>query len=226
MLENIFREREVNFIIRKNSNEIEKTVFIRAENSLKVSEVAKVIKALEVSGASPLLLPFEFEIIEEALSFEEFKKSANTNVNASPVRPQKPNSFALPPKPNPLLLFVSIGNPVPRMPAADADGIMLQLSETHVSRTELVPPTIFEVEIRKDDEYLIEGKTVAKGALEKTLADFIKDFWQKDMRVITVYLNNNADEVSFGSVAEVGEMAFRAGFKELQLTIYVPEKDR
>ena len=67
-LQNIFRERRENMIYAENAardaklsedEKIEKTVFIRAPRAAGYGEVAKVIDAVKLSGASPISLQID-----------------------------------------------------------------------------------------------------------------------------------------------------------------------
>jgi biopolymer transport protein ExbD len=53
-LNDIFKERESNGIFREGTNEIEKTVFIKAAKSLKYGDVVKVINAVKLGNAQPI----------------------------------------------------------------------------------------------------------------------------------------------------------------------------
>jgi len=53
-LSEVFKQREVDRIFRENSNEIEKTVFIKAPRSVKYGEVVKVVDAVKLAGAQPV----------------------------------------------------------------------------------------------------------------------------------------------------------------------------
>jgi biopolymer transport protein ExbD len=50
----IFKEREVNGTFREGTNEVEKTVFLKAPRSIKYGEVVKVIDAVKAAGAQPV----------------------------------------------------------------------------------------------------------------------------------------------------------------------------
>lgn len=53
-LKSIFEQRTANGVFRENSNEIEKTVFIKSSPAVKYGEVVKVIDAAKFAGASPI----------------------------------------------------------------------------------------------------------------------------------------------------------------------------
>ena len=53
-LQEIFKQRENNGVFRENSNEIEKTIFIKSPKSIRYGEVVKVIDAAKLAGASPI----------------------------------------------------------------------------------------------------------------------------------------------------------------------------
>jgi biopolymer transport protein ExbD len=58
-LTEIFAQREENGVFRRNSNEVEKTVFIKAPRTLPYGQVAKVVDAVKVAGASPIGLQID-----------------------------------------------------------------------------------------------------------------------------------------------------------------------
>jgi biopolymer transport protein ExbD len=53
-LTEIFKDRESNGVFREGTNEVEKTVFIKASQSLKYGDVVKVIDALKQAGTQPV----------------------------------------------------------------------------------------------------------------------------------------------------------------------------
>jgi biopolymer transport protein ExbD len=53
-LTSIFKERETNGVFRANTNEVEKTIFIKAPRGIKYGDVVKVIDAVKVAGAEPI----------------------------------------------------------------------------------------------------------------------------------------------------------------------------
>ena len=58
-LSEIFRERTSNGVFRENSNEIEKTIFIKSPKSVRYGDVVKVIDAAKAAGASPIGLQID-----------------------------------------------------------------------------------------------------------------------------------------------------------------------
>lgn len=59
-LKETFKAREKEGIMRPNSNEIERTVFIRAPQKMDYGSVAKTVDAVKSSGASPIGLQIDF----------------------------------------------------------------------------------------------------------------------------------------------------------------------
>ena len=55
----IFKERETNGVFRENSNEVEKTVFIKSPKSVRYGDIVKVIDAAKFAGASPIGLQID-----------------------------------------------------------------------------------------------------------------------------------------------------------------------
>jgi biopolymer transport protein ExbD len=58
-LREVFLERTRDGRFRSDSNEIEKTVFLRAPSRLSYGSVAKVVDALKMSGADPIALQID-----------------------------------------------------------------------------------------------------------------------------------------------------------------------
>ncbi len=58
-LREVFEYRSENGILRPDSNEIEKTVFIKAPKNLNYGSVAKVVDAVKLSGAQPIGLQID-----------------------------------------------------------------------------------------------------------------------------------------------------------------------
>ncbi len=58
-LTSIFKEREVNGVFRANTNEVEKTIFIKAPRSVKYGDVVKIIDAVKIVGAEPIGLQID-----------------------------------------------------------------------------------------------------------------------------------------------------------------------
>jgi biopolymer transport protein ExbD len=58
-LKGIFKDREANGVFRENSNEIEKTVFIKAPKTVKYGDVVRVIDAAKTAGADPIGLQID-----------------------------------------------------------------------------------------------------------------------------------------------------------------------
>ena len=58
-LRSIFKDREANGVFREQSNEIEKTVFIKAPKSVHYGDVVRVIDAAKSAGADPIGLQID-----------------------------------------------------------------------------------------------------------------------------------------------------------------------
>ena len=59
MLGEIFKERTNNGVFKENSNEIEKTIFIKSPTSVRYGDVVKVIDAAKQAGAQPIGLQID-----------------------------------------------------------------------------------------------------------------------------------------------------------------------
>lgn len=58
-LNNIFREREANGAFAENTNQIQKTVFVKAPRTLPYGEVVKLVDAVKIAGANPISLQID-----------------------------------------------------------------------------------------------------------------------------------------------------------------------
>jgi biopolymer transport protein ExbD len=58
-LEEVFKDRESRGVLREGTNEVEKTVFIKAPKSVKYGDVVKVIDAMKLAGAQPIGLQID-----------------------------------------------------------------------------------------------------------------------------------------------------------------------
>lgn len=58
-LTKVFKDRENNGVFREGTNEVEKTIFIKAPRSLKYGDVVKVIDAAKTAGAQPIGLQID-----------------------------------------------------------------------------------------------------------------------------------------------------------------------
>lgn len=58
-LEEIFKQREINFVVRPGTNEVEKTVFVKAPRSAKYDNVVRLIESVYLSGGFPICLQTE-----------------------------------------------------------------------------------------------------------------------------------------------------------------------
>ncbi len=58
-LTDIFSQRTTNGVFRENTNEVEKTIFIKSPKLVKYGDVVKVIDAAKMAGASPIGLQID-----------------------------------------------------------------------------------------------------------------------------------------------------------------------
>lgn len=58
-LEEVFKDRESRGVLREGTNEVEKTVFIKAPKSVKYGDVVKAIDAVRLAGAQPIGLQID-----------------------------------------------------------------------------------------------------------------------------------------------------------------------
>jgi biopolymer transport protein ExbD len=58
-LEEIFKDREARGVLREGTNEVEKTIFVKAPKSVKYGDVVKAIDAAKTAGAQPIGLQID-----------------------------------------------------------------------------------------------------------------------------------------------------------------------
>ena len=58
-LREIFKQRSDNGVFRENTNEVEKTLFIKSPTSVRYGDVVKVIDAVKMAGAQPIGLQID-----------------------------------------------------------------------------------------------------------------------------------------------------------------------
>jgi biopolymer transport protein ExbD len=58
-LTDIFNQRTTNGVFRENTNEVEKTIFLKSPTLVKYGDVVKVIDAAKMAGASPIGLQID-----------------------------------------------------------------------------------------------------------------------------------------------------------------------
>lgn len=58
-LQEVFKDREARGVLREGTNEVEKTIFIKAPRSVKYGDVVKVIDAVKTAGAQPIGLQID-----------------------------------------------------------------------------------------------------------------------------------------------------------------------
>jgi biopolymer transport protein ExbD len=58
-LREIFKERENNGVFRENTNEVEKTIFLKSPKLVRYGDVVRVIDAAKAAGASPIGLQID-----------------------------------------------------------------------------------------------------------------------------------------------------------------------
>lgn len=195
-LAGIFRERKRNYAYKPGTTEVEETVFIKADDSLKLGDVIKVMKAVQDAGASPTSLPIEVD----------FDKAPNI-------------------KPNPLTLVVTIGQP-PRSDAEHfreiVGGIEIGLAPLTIKRSEIESPQKggMDAEITKDGAYLVGEQPTDNARLRDALKAILR---QPNHRKSVNVLVGNQSETAYGSFAAFARAAFDAGAEELTLFTTSPE---
>jgi biopolymer transport protein ExbD len=181
---------------------IEKTVFVKAERSISLGEVASVIEAAKDAGADPVLLPIYT------------KGNSAKDCFTCAIRDRREGWM----KPHPLILLVGLRRPtsaVPQdangLPALDdllvSDGLQIVLSGSASS------PSAPLITVLKDGEFNFDERRIEKSALEKEIRDRIK-IQPRLAKVFTIKLNPT---VMFGTLEDIYRAAYAAGVKHLVL---------
>ena len=191
-LKGVLKRRDEQYVIKPGTDEIEKTVFVNPERSLKLGEVIKVFKAVEEAGASPLKLPVE-------------------------VKGKKQEESA----PSSLMLRVDIGNPEVignrsegiqlwsrNTPPLDRD------EKNHLIGHEVA------VEIPRDGEYIVNGKLVGKSALVSALQARLKEA-EVVSKTVSIIVEDTS-QISYASLAAVAQAAFEAQAERIDLRTFGP----
>ena len=187
LLTKVMKQREEQGVTTPGTDQIEKTVFVRAEPSLKLGEVLKVIHAVREAGASPVKLPVK-------------GKDQDRN-------------------PAMLTLAVTVGE-VESEPGDFLDGLpvrFFQGSAVDRAKKDYMQETNITVEVRKDGEYLVNDKPVAKSALSGELRPLLEN---KDKSIIV--LVEKDPQISYLSLAELAQAAFDAQAEGLQVHTLAP----
>ena len=89
-LKNIFKERETNGVFRENTNEIEKTVFVRVPESARFADVRSFAKALGDIGGDHLWLAIEkIDWIEERLELIDLEQLLPIPADKPKLKPKR-----------------------------------------------------------------------------------------------------------------------------------------
>ena len=181
---------------------IEKTVFVKAERSISLGEVASVIEAAKDAGANPVLLPIYI------------KGNSAKDCFTCAIRDRLEGWM----KPHPLILLVSLRQPtsaVPRdangLPTLDdllvSDGLKIVLSGSAGSQTAPL------ITVLKDGEFNFGERRIEKAALEKEIRDQIKI----QSRLGRVFAIKVTPTVTFGTLEDIYRPAYAAGVKRIEL---------
>jgi biopolymer transport protein ExbD len=192
-LKKVIKGREDQGVIRFGTDEIEKTVFVRAEPTLSLGEVIKVFEAAQQAGASPLKLPVE-------------------------VKAKKDDES----RPPMLLLLITIGNAPEARIGEMSDGIELKdIYEQPADRAEkemLLEPAI-RVKIPRDGKYIVNGKPVGKPASRDELQARLREASGGNPVAVIVDIN---PQLSYASLAALANAAFDARAAKINLRTIVP----
>jgi biopolymer transport protein ExbD len=191
---------------------IDKTVFVKAERSINLEEVTKIIAAFEDAGAEPVLLPIT---VDEAKA-RRIKPNAVRLCSACALAKDRRTEGEV--YPNPLTLLVRLRQP-DSTPPRDASGLP-SMSDFLIS--DGIPIIISSasndeslamITIAKDGEYTLGEKHFEKAALENEIRDRIK---AKPVSERVVYIKAGPN-ISYGSLEDNYLAAFAAGANQIRL---------
>jgi biopolymer transport protein ExbD len=193
-LKNVLKQREEQDVTIPGTSQIEKTVLIRAERSLRISEVFKVIEAVKQARAYPIQMAIEVE--------ENFEEARSTHRSR-------------------LMLVVTIGNHSTPEGKMISFGITLtpRFGVEPVEKASIIKPehpvvpVPLAVTILKDGQYVIGEKPIEKSALRSELKARQQE---RDTKSINLLIESDAG-ISYGSLEEVANAASAAGVEELVL---------
>lgn len=145
-LTQVMKGRDEQTVTKPGTDEIERTVFVTAQPSLKLGEVLKVIQVVSEAGASPVKLPVRVNDVDRNPS------PLTLSVIVGDVEYEGANFFS---DGMPVRLYLNTA-----VNREEKD----YLRETHIT-----------VEIRKDGEYLVNENPIAKSALSGELQARLKE---------------------------------------------------
>jgi biopolymer transport protein ExbD len=190
---------------------IEKTVFVKAERSIKLAEVTKIIETVEDAGGGPVLLP----ITVDERKARKIKPHAVRLCSACALAKDRWTDGEW--YPNPLTLLVRLRQPN-STPPRDASGLpsisdFLISDGIPIGLPRAGDGSLALITISKDDDFALEEKPVERVSLEKEIRDRIKAKPASE-RVVFV---KAAPDNTYGSLEDVYYAAFAAGAKRIVL---------
>lgn len=207
----IFQQRRKNFAFKFGKEtrtdlpideRLEKTVFVRPDRAVKLSEVVRIIAAVGDANASPILFPIQAD--------PSAQPTSRDGTNTSPAFIPGTD------KPNPLLLVVSIQGDAASAPSAQIiDGIPVVLSGnmrgpegSNANDTSLVIVTV-----PKDGEYSLDEKSLEKPMLETGIRYRLQDKPQNERALFV----KAGPDVSYGTLEDIVYAAKPAGSELIYL---------
>ena len=185
----------------REDERIEKTVFVKADRSIKLEEVTKVVETVEDAGSKPVLLPIETEARVDWMGV------SGPNPLTLFVRIRQPNS---PPSSDVSVPSFSDFRRSRRFPIVLlSGGIPIVLSSADSGQSLAV------ITIQRDGEYTLGEKRLEKAALGKEIRDRFNAKPESDKIVFI----KAAPDISYGSLEDIYQAAFAAGAKRIDLDI-------
>jgi biopolymer transport protein ExbD len=183
------------------ADRIEKRVFVKADRSITLEQISKLIKVLENAGADPVALPIY--------------SNGKTDKNCLTCALKDVTGFM---KPSPLVLLVRITAPNTR-PSLDGEG---QPSISDFLISDSIPivlsivgggESLAVISIPKDGEFNFGEKRIEKAALENEIRHRIK---AKPGTEKALAIKCSPD-ITYGSLEDIYPAAFAAGAKRIIL---------
>jgi biopolymer transport protein ExbD len=190
---------------------IEKTVFVKAERSIKLAEVTKIIETVEDVGGGPMLLP----ITVDERKARKIKPHAVRLCSACALAKDRWTDGEW--YPNPLTLLVRLRQPS-STPPLDASGLpsisdFLISDGIPISLRRAGDGAFVVITIPKEDDFVLDEKPVERVSLEQEIRDRIKAKPAKERVVVVRALSDK----TYGSLEDVYYAAFAAGANRIVL---------
>lgn len=207
-LADVFRERQEMGVYKLGTNEVEKTVVVKAERTIKYGDYVKVIKAIEDAGPSLV-----------GLVTDEKKVPLNPNARPEvkrrdlPAEEQETSQPASPPTPKVEAQVPTIREIV-SSPAQGTTAIVKRVMLDQRIDPETIRKSAAVVEVKGAGEYYLGGRRVEKTALYQGLKDWFKGEAEDEMDTYIIA----PKEMDYGIVEDAINEAWEANRRIILVT--------